>query len=482
MKNNRKISADHNSLKKLPSVDALLQTAAARQSAAKIGAKQLTETAREAIANLRETIRENNYLLPEATRGELLNAAENELTKLLKRGQTAKLQRVINATGVIIHTNLGRAPLAANAVAAIVENAAGYCNLEYDLADGERGRRGGRAEKLLAEICAADDALIVNNCAAACVLVLTALAAGGEAIVSRGELVEIGGDFRIPDVMNASGAILKEVGTTNRTKIKDYAAAINENTKILVKIHPSNYRIVGFTETVSRQELAALAQANDILFYEDAGSGALIDLSEFGLNDEPVISDSTAAGADVVTFSADKLSGAAQAGLIVGRAAVIEKLRKHPLFRALRASKLIYAALEATLESFRREKMFAEIPVLRMLAISAAEIYKRERKFVSRLKKKIGADSDLRFEIVKGASAIGGGSAPTVAPETFLLTVSHREKSAAALEEILRTHSKIPVIARIADDKIVLDFRTVAPDEEDDLLEILIALETDLRR
>jgi len=299
-------------------------------------------------------------------------------------------------------------------------------------------------------------------------LVLTALATGGEAIISRGELVEIGGDFRIPDVMTQSGAILREVGATNRTRISDYEKAITENSRLILKVHPSNYRIMGFTSAPSLVELADLAHRNDILLYEDAGSGALFDLSEYGLNDEPIISQSIAAGADVVTFSGDKLLGGTQAGLIVGRREPIEKLRKHPLYRALRVDKLIYAALEATLESFRRETFLQEIPVLQMLSLSNVKLKRRTSKFARKLRE----NQNLCFEIVEGNSVVGGGSAPMVQPVTTVLAVRHAHKSAAELEQSLRL-SRPPVIARIVEDKVLLDLRTVSESEEVELLEVL---------
>ena len=462
-------------LRLLPPVDALLHTMTAQEILAETGAKHLTHLARISIETLRREILETSEKPDKFSRETLVQKAEDFLSDIWRIEKNARLQRVINATGVIIHTNLGRAPLSENAVKAIAEEAARYCTLEYDLETGKRGRRGIRAENLLAEITSAEDALIVNNCAAACVLVLSALAQGGEAIISRGELVEIGGDFRIPDVMTQSGAILREVGATNRTKIADYEKAINENTRMIVKVHPSNYRIIGFTESPTVAEIAELAHRKDIVFYEDAGSGALLDLSEYGLNDEPVISQSIAAGADVVTFSGDKLLGAVQAGLIVGRREVIETLRKHPLYRALRANKLIYAALEATLESFRRETALTEIPVLQMLSMSAEEIEQRTKKFAKKLSGKINKNTDLQCSITKGNSVIGGGSAPAVQPESTLLALKHKKMSAGELEKTLRL-AKPPVITRILEDKVLIDLRTVYETEEAKLLEILAKL------
>ena len=464
-------------LRLLPSIDALLHSETAKKILPETGAKHLTVLARGAIDDLRreilDTISKAAGIAKDFSRETLLEKAETNLENARQSERKTSLQRVINATGVIIHTNLGRAPLSDAARQAIFERATGYCNLEFNLETGKRGRRGARAEQLLAELTGAEDALIVNNCAAACVLVLTAFAKGGEAIISRGEMVEIGGDFRIPDVMIQSGAILKEVGATNRTRLSDYERAINENTRLILKVHPSNYRIVGFTAAPTVNELADLAHQNDVLLYEDAGSSALFDLSEYGLTDEPVVSQSVAAGADVVTFSGDKLLGGVQSGLIVGRREAIENLRKHPLYRALRVGKLIYVALEATLESFQRETALQEIPVFRMLSMSEAKIEKRIENFAENLREKLGANHDLQFEIVKGQSVVGGGSAPTVQPATMLLALKRKEMSAAKLDQSLR-FSKPPVITRILEDKVLIDLRTVSDAEETELLEVLV--------
>lgn len=461
-------------LQNLPSIDALLKTETAQNLLPETGGKHLTELARTAADEIRKELQKEIPAGKDAnfSRDDLLKETEKRLLKIWQSGKAASLQPVINATGVIVHTNLGRAPLSENARRTIAEKASRYCNLEYDLETGKRGRRGARAEELLAEITGAESAVIVNNCAAAAFLVLTALAKNGEVIISRGELVEIGGDFRVPDVMEQSGAILKEVGTTNRTKLSDYEKAIGENTKMILRVHPSNYRIVGFTATPDLSELVELAHENDLIFYEDAGSGAIFDLSEFGLTDEPVISDSIKAGADVVTFSGDKLLGGVQSGLIVGKKEIIEKLRKHPLYRALRVDKLIYAALEATLESFQREKALQEIPVLKMLSATNEELKTRTENFADELRKKLSNDIELRFEIIDGNSVIGGGSAPMVQPATTLLALKHEKFSVSKLEEKLRSANP-PVITRILEDKVLIDLRTVSETEETRLLEIL---------
>lgn len=459
-------------LRFLPSIDALLRSETAGKLLPETGAKHLTVLARSVIDTLRREIQENSIILGDFSRESLLEEAERRLDNTWRGEQNRGLQRVINATGVIIHTNLGRAPLSEKARKAIFDEVSRYCNLEYNLETGKRGKRGAHAEHLLAELTGAESALIVNNCAAAAFLVLTVLAAGGEVVISRGELVEIGGDFRVPDVMTQSGAILREVGTTNRTKLSDYEKAITENTRLFLKVHPSNYRIIGFTAAPALSELADLAHRNNILLYEDAGSGAMFDLAEYGLTDEPIISQSIVAGADVVTFSGDKLLGGVQSGLIVGRREVVEQIRKHPLYRALRVDKLIYAALETTLEAFRKETFLQEIPVLKMLSANHAELMNRTARFADKLRETTGADSALKFEITKGTSVIGGGAAPDVQPITVLLALKHAQISVSKLEEKLRS-SKPPVITRILEDKVLIDLRTVSEMEEFELLRIL---------
>ena len=455
-------------LRLLPSIDALLRSPVGEIVMAENGAKHATRLARTVIENLRREMLAARRADENYSRENLLNEAEKNLEKSHLAEANQRLRRVINATGVVIHTNLGRAPLSAKARRALTETAANYCNLEYDTAAGKRGKRGANAEKLLCELTGAEAALIVNNCAAAAFLILKALADGGEVVISRGELVEIGGDFRIPDVLEQSGATLREVGATNRTRLADYEIATNERTKLYLKVHPSNYRIVGFTAAPALQDLAKLAHEKNIPLCEDAGSGAIFDLSKYGLTDEPVITESIKAGVDIVSFSGDKLLGGAQSGLIVGKREFVERLRKHPLYRALRVDKLIYAALEATLESFRREAQFDEIPVLKMLSMTREGLEKRGEKFIENF----GANGNLQIKIIKGNSVVGGGSAPTVQPATTLLSLTHRTLSADKLEELLRA-SEPPLITRIADDKVSIDLRTVADSEEAEILRIL---------
>jgi L-seryl-tRNA(Ser) seleniumtransferase len=370
-----------------------------------------------------------------------------------ERESQSGIKAVINATGVLLHTNLGRAPLSPAARAAIDE-AARYCSLEYDLESGARGGRGTRVESLLRDLTGAEDALVVNNCAAAALLILKVLAGDGETIVSRGELVEIGGDFRVPDVMASSGTRMVEVGTTNRTHLHDYQRAINPNTRLIMRVHPSNYRIVGFASSPERAELAALAHETGLPLYEDAGSGQLTDLRKYGVVDEPVVRDIVESGVDVVSFSGDKLLGSAQAGLIVGKQSVVSRLRKHPLYRALRSDKLRLAALEATLVSHQRDVADAEVPVIQMLSVSGEELEQRAQRVAE----------GLELELVTGESALGGGAGPTSTFPTTLIAITHPSKSAQEIEHELRNYSP-PIIGRIAEGKVLLDLRTVFDDQ-----------------
>jgi L-seryl-tRNA(Ser) seleniumtransferase len=348
-------------------------------------------------------------------------------------------------------------------------DAAGYATVEYDVRKGERGRRGARAERLAAELTGAEDAIVVNNCAAAAYFVLSAFASGSEVVISRGELVEIGGDFRVPDVLAASGATLREVGTTNRTKLADYERAIRDETRMLLRVHPSNYRIVGFTASPSRTELARLAHERGLIYFEDAGSGALVDLSTFGLADEPVIGAVIREGADLVSFSGDKLLGGPQCGIIAGKQEFIGRLRAHPLQRVLRVDKMTYAALEATLDLYRRDEHLEEIPVLRRMAASYDKLRARAEAFIN------GLPAGFVGEIVDGGSVIGGGSAPDVHPQTALIALSRSGQTAEEIGFRLRM-SDPPVIARIADGKVLIDLRTVEPGDDAAVLAALGAL------
>lgn len=454
-------------LRRLPSIDAVLRDESVRPFVLLEGHNYLATLAQVVVSELRSEIQETVSPLAGMAADELLAEATSRISRVCESHARARTQRVINATGVVIHTNLGRAPLSENAKGAIAD-AAGYCSVEYDVDGGSRGLRGKYAEELLLELTSAEGAIIVNNCAAATFLALTVFAAGKEVIISRGELVEIGGDFRIPDVLTRSGAKLVEVGTTNRTKLADYENAINENTGIILSVHPSNYRIVGFTSSVGGEALANLARSRGIIFYEDAGSGALIDLKEYGLDREPVIRHSIESGADIVSFSGDKLLGGPQCGIIVGRRELIEEIRKHPLYRALRVDKLTYAALEATLESYRRGTAVQDIPVLKMISATEAGLELRCRAFLNKCPEIPG----MRFEVLAGASVIGGGAAPDVRRESPLIAVSHSDMSADEIETRLR-YSDPPIIARIEKDLVLIDLRTVSETEEGEVLQVL---------
>lgn len=462
-------------LRALPSVDSILKTDVARVVGDKIGAARLSSLARQVTNELRSELLskpDDNRTAnagENGLRAELLREAERRLSELY-RDQTARgLSKVINATGVILHTNLGRAPLSAAARRAI-EAASGYCSLEYDIVAGGRGRRGGRAEDLLVELTGAEGALVVNNCAAAALLVLSTLARDGETIVSRGELVEIGGDFRVPDVMAQSGTRMVEVGTTNRTQLADYSKAISENTRLLMRVHTSNYRIVGFTKTPTLSQLAELAHGAGLPLYEDAGSGALLDLAEYGIEGEPVIRESLGAGTDVVTFSGDKLLGGPQAGIIAGRQKLIEQMRANPLYRALRADKLRLAALEATLEAYSRGD---RVPAQEMIAMTAAEIGARADRLIANLRNRMS--STISIETVEGESAVGGGSAPTSPLRTVLISVTSSSQTANEIETFLRRR-ELPVVVRIVEDRVMIDLRTVAESEEAEIEKALTSL------
>ena len=445
----------------LPSVDELVRSLLTRSDIVDAGHARVTEFARRAVDSVRSDV-----ITGTAVGQDLVRLAETRAVDMWIRSRQGRLRHVINATGVIIHTNLGRAPLSDRARAALVE-ASGYCTVEYDLEAGGRGRRGAYVEGLIAEVIGAEAAIVVNNCAAAAYLVLSALAGGGEVVISRGELVEIGGDFRVPDVLEASGARLREVGTTNRTKIADYDLACGENTRMILRVHPSNYRIVGFTASPSIRALADLARKKGVVLFEDIGSGALL-----GLGDEPVPAESLANGADLVAFSGDKLLGGPQSGIIAGRRDLIESLRKHPLYRVLRVDKLTYAALGATLESFANGTAEDEIPVMQMINFPREAIKERATIFAERI---TSLDLGISAAVTEGNSVIGGGSAPGVHPPTSLIALSHDEMSADAIESEFRKGTP-PVITRIENDKVLIDLRTVAKVEEDLLLSAVDAV------
>jgi L-seryl-tRNA(Ser) seleniumtransferase len=443
----------------IPSIEQLRQRAGVRALEARYGRAAVVGALRAEADALRDRLKAGDAR--DAARSDAAAAIEQGLAARLADELAPSLSLVINATGVVIHTNLGRAPLAGRAAASAAAVGSGYANLEYDLATGRRGARDSHAERLIQRLTGAEAGIVVNNNAAAALLTLAALARGREVIVSRGELVEIGGGFRVPDVMAQSGAILREVGTTNRTRATDYAAAISERTALLLRVHPSNFRIEGFTERPSLEDLTAIARRFDIPLAEDLGSGYLgLAAGAPAIGDEPEVAASLAAGADVVFFSGDKLLGGPQAGIIAGRRDLISVVRRHPLMRALRVDKLTYAALEATLVEYATRRAAETVPVMRMIAASRDEIEARAAALAPILRA-----AGFTVELVEGFSTIGGGSAPGSNLPTVLVAISRPGASADALEAQLRL-LPTPVVARIENDRVVLDLRTVLENQD----------------
>jgi L-seryl-tRNA(Ser) seleniumtransferase len=458
-------------LREIPSVDELLSRTRLQSLCETAGRGLVTDATRSVLAEVRAMLLQETsakHLTAEFTPDILEARIANEIRNWL----APSLHRVINATGVILHTNLGRAPISSAAIAKFEETATRYSNLEYDIATGQRGKRDVHTSRLLASLTGAEAAVVVNNNAAAVFLVLNTLAKGAEVIVSRGELIEIGDGFRIPDIMAESGAILHEVGTTNRTRIRDYERAINEHTRLLLRVHPSNFRITGFTERPSLEELVALGRRSQIPVYEDLGSGCLADLSGVGIS-EPVVRASCEAGVSVVSFSGDKLLGGPQAGIIAGKKEIVERIRRNPLFRALRVDKLTIAALEATLKAYHRGAL-DEIPALRMIRTSREELSRRASQFVERLRNALPVH--VSIDLGDGFSVIGGGSTPDQQLPTRLIAIRSEQHSPSAMDELLRKplHA-VPVVARVTDDRLVIDLRTVFPDEEPALAAALVA-------
>ncbi|MGD0964197.1 MAG: L-seryl-tRNA(Sec) selenium transferase [Candidatus Acidiferrales bacterium] len=453
-------------LRAIPSVGDLLGQASIAALLEEAGRGIVTQAARNVLEELRAELK----IAASSPIG--MDAIAARVAATVQSQVAPSLRRVINATGVILHTNLGRAPLCSAAVAEIAKTAARYSNLEYDTRRGERGKRDVHTARLLADLTGAEAAIVVNNNAAAVFLVLTALAKGNEVVVSRGELIEIGDGFRIPDIMSESGAVVREVGTTNRTRLRDYERAINERTRLLLRVHPSNFRITGFTERPSLEEMVALGRRTQIPVYEDLGSGCLADLTVSGI-EEPVVRASCAAAASVVSFSADKLLGGPQAGIIAGQKEIIERIRRNPLFRVLRVDKLTIAALEVTLKAHQRGAL-DEIPTLRMIQMPAGEIGRRAALFVERLQASLAGEATV--EVREGFSVIGGGSTPDQQLPTYLISIASPRYSPATIKRRLRNPQEgTPVVARIEDDRFVLDLRTVFLDEEAPLGSALVA-------
>jgi L-seryl-tRNA(Ser) seleniumtransferase len=451
--------------RQLPSVDEVLRRPDLADAVAHEGRTVVVDAARAVLERVRLEI--NGGHLDERGVELAVSGLGDAVTQELRRGIACSLRPIINATGVILHTNLGRAPLAQAALGNILEIASGYSNLEFDLKSGERGKRDAHVERLFRRLFQEDSGerdlatIVVNNNAAAVWLALNTLAAGGEVIVSRGELVEIGGSFRVPDVMAQSNGILKEVGTTNRTRIADYEKAINERTRLLLRVHRSNFQITGFTEQPGLQELVKLARSRNLPLVEDLGSGALFDLRSVGVQGETTIAESLRAGVDVVTYSGDKLLGGPQAGMLTGRADLIGRMRSNSLFRALRVNKFTYAALEATLLAYMKED-FDAIPTLRMMRASKEEIGERAEAAARGLHGLPGLD----VEVVDGESVIGGGAAPSSSLPTRLLAITASEFGPDELLARLRA-AELPVIARVQDGRVLIDFRTVLREHDD---------------
>ncbi len=460
-------------LRNFPSIDHLLRRETLQPLIASAGRDTVRDRLREVLEEFRqELVGSNGKAASFIEAANLIEEIERRLAARFASRQKIQTQRVINATGVVLHTNLGRAPLSEAALAAIHEVARDYSNLEYDLVSGTRGKRGTGLEASLRELLNCEAAAVVNNCAAAVLITLNTLAEGGEVIVSRGELIEIGGSFRIPDVIAKSGARIHEVGTTNRTRLSDYEKAINENTKVILRAHPSNYRVIGFTEKPALEDLASLARERGVPLFEDLGSGCLIDLNPLGIHDEPTVAQAVKAGASVVAFSGDKLLGGPQAGIILGQAELIKRIKSNPLMRALRVDKLTFAALEATVAAYLAGRALEEIPVQAALHASKETITDRARTFVQRAEH---LGKDLNLELVDGYSVIGGGSAPETQMPTTLISLTALHMTANQIEEKLRLNAP-PIIARIVDDKAVIDLRTVNPQAEEDILSALARL------
>ncbi len=459
-------------LRELPAVDRLLREPPLEDKMRHLPRRLVLQAAQETIASYRRRISDYSSLDTPPESPVQINlspaALAEEAALLAEKKAGLNLKSVINATGIIIHTNLGRVALAPSVVDAVTAAAANYNNLEFSLDTGERSSRQEHLENLLCELSGAEAAVVVNNNAAAVFLALNTLASGREAIVSRGQLVEIGGSFRIPEIMAASGARLVEIGTTNKTYLRDYEAVVNENTAAFLKVHTSNYHMIGFTAEVETEELAALAERCRLPLVEDLGSGVFLDLAEYGLPPEPRVQDSIAAGADLVTFSGDKMLGGPQAGIIVGRRDLVSAIRKNQLARTLRIDKLTVAALEATLRLyFDRARVLEEIPVWSMLTVSPEELRRRAGKLAEKLSLLV---EDGRVEVIEGISRVGGGALPTAELPTFLVALTPpKGDSPPAVVSRLRREDP-PVILRLQQDRLLFDPRTVREEEEEALI------------
>lgn len=468
-----KASAKSDLYRLLPSVDDLLRQSEIAPLIEREGQPAVVEAIRVVMTRVREEIATGRIENDEAVQLVIAGLPDG-IARQLDSALAFSLKPLINATGVILHTNLGRAPLGQSALKHLAEAAGGYSNLEFEISTGERGKRDVHVERLFSRLLNQEGVsgvrtVVVNNCAAAVLLALNTLAEGGEVIVSRGELVEIGGSFRVPEVMAKSGAVLREVGTTNRTRISDYERAINDKTRLLLRVHRSNFAIVGFTEQPSLEELAALGRKHNLSVMDDLGGGALLPLRSLGISESGVM-DSLRAGVDLVTYSGDKMLGGPQAGMLSGRQDLIKKVRSNPLFRALRVDKLRYAALEATLMEYTRQNHDA-IPFARMMRLSADEIRTRAEAIRARLK----PAGRLSVDVISGDSLVGGGSAPTSTLPTFLLAITAEGLSADELAARLRAHTP-PIVARVEEGRVLIDLRTVFEPEDRQIGNALLAV------
>lgn len=463
-------------LSSIPAVDELLKKEKIDELLFRYPRSIVVESIREYLAEYRQ-----NILSLSDNEAESLAVPEDALVEGIQGKvhsvMSNKLINVVNASGIVIHTNLGRSILTEKAKEQLWSIASRYSNLEFELESGQRGSRYSHVEDLICKLTGAEAAMVVNNNAAAVMLVLSTLAKDREVVVSRGQLVEIGGSFRVPDVMAQSGAILREIGTTNKTHLVDYENAANENTALLMKVHTSNYKIMGFTEEVASEELAALGRKLELPVIEDLGSGVLLDLQKYGLPYEPTVQSAVKAGMDVVTFSGDKMLGGPQSGIIVGKREYIQKMRKNQLTRAFRIDKLTLAALESTLHLYLDEKTaVAEIPVLRMLTISIEGLHKKAKRLQKKLVKRLGDKCSIT--VINENSEVGGGSMPMHKLPTKAVAITSQLISIDALEREMRNY-KVPVVARISKDRLIIDVRTVLDDELDYIADALAYALTD---
>ena len=454
-------------LRTLPAIDRLLGSSLLKELEENQPHMLIREAAKQVVDDLRQQLLDEQASLPDL---EIEAVAERVAAQVALMAKPS-LRKVINVTGTLLHTNLGRAPLCNEALQAIKDVAQGYSNLEYDLEAGQRGKRFTHVEDLICELTGGEAATAVNNNAGAVMLALAALSGGKSAIVSRGELIEIGGSFRIPDIMAASGVELVEVGTTNKTHLKDYADAINKETALILKVHTSNYRILGFTEAVSGEELAELAHQQNIPVLEDLGSGLLMDLTPYGLPREPTVREALKTGIDLVTFSGDKLLGGPQAGIIVGNKDVIDKVRKHPMARALRIDKLTLAALEATLRLYLDpKKALEQVPTLRMLSLPVEELQRRCDNLLPRMVTHLGDSADCT--VIETTATVGGGALPLAELPGCVIALAPKQISLNKLTTRLRS-CEPAVLGRIQDNRFLIDPRTLNQNDEDLLLKAL---------